>query len=58
MNRSLTSALLAITLSLGCGGVAGAQAPKLKAEQARTVDAHKEAFTACSRKDTNQSLVS
>ncbi len=30
MNRSLTSALLAITLTLGCGGVAVAQAPKPK----------------------------
>ena len=53
MKFALTSALLAITLTLGCGGVAVAQAPKLKAEQAKTVDLHKEAFAAYSRKDTN-----
>jgi TPR repeat protein len=49
MNRSLTSALLAITLTLGCGGVAVAQAPKPKPAQA--VDPFDAAFAAYDRKD-------
>ena len=40
MNRSLTSALLAVTLTLGCGGVAVAQAPMpVQANIAITPDA-------------------
>ena len=38
MKRAITSALLAITLTLGCGGEAVAQAPKPKPAKARTVD--------------------
>jgi len=37
-HRSLTSALLAIMLTLGCGGAAVAQAPKPKQAQAKVVD--------------------
>ena len=51
MNRSLTSALLAITLTLGCGGVAEAQAPKPKPAQAKAVDPWDAIFAANRRKD-------
>ncbi len=49
MNRSLTSALLAITLTLGCGGVAVAQAPKPAKVQA--VDPWTAIYAAENRKD-------
>jgi len=49
MNRSLTSALLAITLTLGCGGVVEAQAPnRTKAEVLRSSNA---AYAAIQRQD-------
>ena len=49
MNRSLTSALLAATLTLGCGGVAVAQAPK--PAQAEVVDPFDAAVAAYNLKD-------
>ena len=51
MNRTITSALLAITLTLGCGGVAVAQAPKPKPAQAKAVDPWDAIFAAEARKD-------
>ena len=49
MNRSLTSALLAITLTLGCGGAAEAQVPK--PAQVQVVDTFDAAVAAYNRKD-------
>ena len=49
MNRSITSALLAITLTLGCGGVAVAQVPK--PAQVQAVDPWVAIFAAEARKD-------
>ena len=51
MNRSLTSALLAVTLTLGCGGVAVAQAPKPKPAQVQAVDPWVAIYAAEARKD-------
>ena len=51
MNRSLTSALLAVTLTLGCGGVAVAQAPKPKPAQVQAVNPFDAAVAAYDRKD-------
>ena len=47
----LTPALLAITLMLGCGGVALSQAPKSKPVQAQAVDPFDAAVAAYARKD-------
>ena len=49
MNRTITSALLAATLTLGCGGVAVAQAPK--PAQAEVVDPFDAAVAAYNLKD-------
>ena len=51
MTRSITSALLAITLTLGCSGVVVAQAPKPKPAQAKAVDLFDAALVAYDRKD-------
>ena len=51
MPRILTSALLAITLTLGCGGVALAQAPKPKPAQAKVDDQWAAIEAAEARKD-------
>ncbi len=51
MNRAITSALLATTLTLGCGGVSVAQAPKPKPAQAKVVDPFDAAVVAYGRKD-------
>ena len=51
MKFALTSALLAVTLTLGCGGVAVAQAPKPKPAQAKAVDPFDAAIAAYDRKD-------
>ena len=51
MNRTITSALLAITLTLGCGGAAVAQAPKPKPAQAKVVNPFEAATAAYYRKD-------
>jgi len=51
MKREITSALLAITLMLGCGGVALSQAPKSKPVQAQAVDPFYAAVAAYARKD-------
>ncbi len=56
MNRSLTSALLAITLTLGCGGVAVAQTSKPKPAQAKVFDPWDAIFAANRRKDYTTQL--
>lgn len=51
MNRTITSALLAVTLMLGCVGVAVAQTSKPKPAQAKAVDPWDAIFAAEARKD-------
>ena len=51
MNRTLTSALLAVTLTLGCGGVAVAAAAQQTPKPAQVVDPWDAILAAEARKD-------